>query len=83
MSLDKSLKGRDPLTRHRNVLTRVERIEHLKETGLWTEESKATGLPKVAHRKIDVGKKDKAKKPEQEQEQTPEDEKSAAPEEKK
>ncbi len=83
MSLDKSLKGGDPLTRHRNVLARVERIEYLKESGLWTEESKATGLPKVVHRKVNVGKKDKAKKQEQEQEETPEGEKSAAPEEKK
>ena len=83
MSLDKSLKGGDRLTRHRNVLTRVERIEQLKETGLWTEESKAMGLPKVVHRKVNVGKKDKAKKQEQEQEETPEGEKSAAPEEKK
>ena len=83
MSLDKSLKGGDRLTRHRNVLTRVERIEQLKETGLWTDESKAMGLPKVVHRKVNVGKKDKAKKQEQDQEQTPEGEKSAAPEEKK
>ncbi len=83
MSLDKSLKGGDRLTRHRNVLTRVERIELLKETGLWTEESKAMGLPKVVHRKVNVGKKDKEKKQEQEQEETPEGEKSAAPEEKK
>ncbi len=65
MSLDKSLKGKDTLTRHRNVLTRAERIEHLKETGRWTEDSKAIGLPKVAHRKAAVGKKDKAEKKEQ------------------
>lgn len=67
MSTDKSLKGRDVLVRHRNVLTRAERIEHLKETGRWTEESKAVGMPKVAHRKASVGKKDKAKKQESEQ----------------
>ena len=65
MSLDKSLKGKDTLMRHRNVLTRAERIEHLKETGRWTEDSKAIGLPKVVHRKAAVGKKDKAEKKEQ------------------
>ena len=60
MSRDKSLKSKDTLQRHRNVLTRAERIEHLKETGRWTEGSTAVGLPKVVHRKAAVGKKDKA-----------------------
>ena len=64
MSLDKTLKGRNTLTRHRNVLTRAERIEYLKEAGLWTEDSGPIGLPKVGHRKVSVGKKDKAKKTE-------------------
>jgi small basic protein (TIGR04137 family) len=70
MSLDKSLKSRGSLERHRNVLTRAERIEHLKELGRWDEqESTAIGLPKVAHRKAAVGKKTKeVKKPEQEAE---------------
>ena len=62
MSMDKSLKSRNTLVRHRNVLTRAERIEYLKETGCWTEDSTPTGLPKVAHRKAAVGKKDKAEK---------------------
>ncbi len=69
MSMDRSLKGRDALTRHRNVLTRAERIEELKELGRWTDESTAAGLPKVAHRKAVVGKKDKAEKKDQEGEQ--------------
>ena len=68
MSLDKSLKGRSTLVRHRNVLTRAERIEWLKELGQWTEDSRPLGLPKVGHRKTNIGKKDKAeKKPEGEQ----------------
>ncbi len=67
MSMDKSLKGKNALERHRNVLTRAERIEHLKETGRWTKESTATGLPKVAHRKAAVGKKDKSEKKKQEE----------------
>ena len=64
MSMDKSLKSRDTLQRHRNVFTRAERIALLKETGRWTEDSKPIGLPKVAHRKVSVGKKEKAEKPE-------------------
>ena len=71
MSMDKSLKSRDTLQRHRNVLTRAERIQALKETDQWAEENTALGLPKVAHRKAAVGKKGKAdKKEETEGEQT-------------
>ncbi len=70
MSRDRSLRSKSTLERHRNVLTRAERIEHLKEIGRWTEDSKAMGLPKMAHRKAAVGKKDKtAKTPESEGEQ--------------
>jgi|CXWL01.1.fsa_nt_gi small basic protein (TIGR04137 family) len=61
MSMDTSLKSKSTLQRHRNVLSRAERIAVLKEIGLWSE-GKATGLPKVAHRKAAVGKKDKADK---------------------
>ena len=65
MSMDRSLRSKSMLERHRNVLTRAERVEILKETGLWSEGGKVTGLAKVAHRKAAVGKKDKAeKKPE-------------------
>ena len=63
MSMDRSLKSKNLLQRHRNVLTRAERIEHLQEVGQWTDSSKATGLPKVAHRKLSVGKKAKSEKP--------------------
>ena len=64
MSLDRSLKTKGTLERHRNVLTRAERIEALKESGRWTEESRPIGLPKVTHRKLSVGKKEKSKKAE-------------------
>lgn len=65
MSMDRSLRSKSMLERHRNVLTRAERVVILKETGLWSEGGKITGLPKVAHRKAAVGKKEKAeKKPE-------------------
>ena len=62
MSIDRSLKGKDSLARHRNVLTRAERVETLEELGRWTDESTVIGMPKVAHRKVSVGKKDKTAK---------------------
>ena len=51
MSLDRSLKIKGALTRHRNVLTRAERIDKLKDEEKWSEGDRLTGLPKVAHRK--------------------------------
>ncbi len=62
MSMDHSLKSKTSLVRHRNVLTRAERISHLQEVGRWTDDSLTKGLPKVAHRKAKVGKKEKAEK---------------------
>ena len=61
MSLDKSLKSSASLARHRNVLTRYERIEILKDQERWTEGQAPVGLPKVAHRKVTVGGKTKKK----------------------
>ena len=58
MSIDPSLKIKGALTRHRNVLTRAERIEKLKEEEQWTEEDSLLGLPKVAHRKSHAGRKE-------------------------
>ncbi|HIJ54307.1 MAG TPA: small basic protein [Planctomycetes bacterium] len=60
MSIDRSLKIRGALKRHRNVLTRAERIEKLKDEERWSEESSLLGLPKVAHRKSHAGRKEKA-----------------------
>ena len=65
MSIDSSLKIRGALSRHRNVLTRDERIAKLKEDELWTEGDPLMGLPKVAHRKVSVGKKDAKEKPDE------------------
>lgn len=64
MSMNKTLKSKSTLARHRNVLTRAERIAHLKEVVRWTDETSPFGLPKVAHRKAKVGKKAKDKKDE-------------------
>jgi len=57
MSIDRSLKLKDALSRHRNVLSRAERIEKLKEEERWQEGDVVMGLPKVAHRKGHSGKK--------------------------
>jgi small basic protein (TIGR04137 family) len=57
MSIDPSLKIKGALSRHRNVLTRAERIEQLKEEDRWSEEDSLLGLPKVAHRKSHAGRK--------------------------
>ena len=60
MSLDRSLKSRDALTRHRNVLKRVERLEKLADEELWSEDKDSVfGLPKVANRKLAAAKKTK------------------------
>ena len=61
MSIDKSLKSRNSLVRHRNVLTRAERLEKLEEEERWNEEISVLGLPKVAHRKAVLAKKTKEK----------------------
>src|SRR5579864_8125945 len=57
MSLDASLKAANALIRHRNVLTRDERLAKLKEEEKWSESKSVFGLPKVAHRKMAVGGK--------------------------
>ena len=62
MSLDRSLKMKDALSRHRNVLNRMERLEILADENRWNEEKNSVfGLPKVAHRKTAAGKKTKKK----------------------
>ena len=67
MSIDRSLKIKSALSRHRNVLSRAERIEILKDKEEWEEEKNSVfGLPKVAHRKSHAGRK--SAKPEAEAE---------------
>ncbi len=57
MSIDKSLKTSGALSKHRNVLTRTERIELLKDEERWQDDQSPFGLIKVAHRKAKVGGK--------------------------
>jgi len=56
MSLDRSLKSANALIRHRNVLTRAERLVKLTEAEKWNDQKSVYGLPKVAHRKMAVVK---------------------------
>jgi len=62
MSVDRSLKIKGALMRHRNVLTRAERIEKLKEEERWKEGDSLLALPKVAHRKSHAGRKEAKEK---------------------
>ncbi|MFQ5807462.1 MAG: small basic protein [Phycisphaerae bacterium] len=57
MSIDRSLRTQSSLSRHRNVLTRAERIQLLMEDRDWDKSKGALGLPKVAHRKAKAGRK--------------------------
>ena len=56
MSLDRSLKSANALIRHRNVLTRPERLAQLSDEEKWNDSKSVFGLPKVAHRKQTLAK---------------------------
>ena len=61
MSIDRSLRIQSSLVRHRNVLTRAERLQLLMEKRDWDRSRSALALPKIAHRKVKAGhKKEKA-----------------------
>ena len=47
MSIDKSLIPKDPLKRHRNVLSRFERILNLEKAGRWKSGDSVFHLPKI------------------------------------
>ena len=61
MSIDRSLRMKSSLERHRNVLSRAERVAHLKDQERWIAEQSVLALPKIAHRKPKSGKKKAAK----------------------
>ena len=56
MSLDRSLRGASSLVRHRNVLTRAERLDRLAEQDKWDASKPVLGLPKVGNRKQALAK---------------------------
>ena len=63
MSVDKSLRLRNTLIRHRSVLTRAERIEELIRQGVFVEgKDEPLGLPKVRVLKAKKRGKKKAEK---------------------
>lgn len=64
MTIDKSLKVRRGMIANRNVLTRIERIEKLREQDRWSEGDSVLGLPKVRVQKVSLKKKKKVKKEE-------------------
>lgn len=61
MSMDRSLKPKSSLVRHRNVLSRTERLKILADQERRKEGDSPYGLPKVAHRKAPIGGKAKKK----------------------
>ena len=62
MTIDKSLKVKKGVTRSRNVLTRVERIEKMKEMDKWQEGDSPFSLPKTRVYRVVLNKKKKAVK---------------------
>jgi small basic protein (TIGR04137 family) len=56
MSIDRSLRLKTSLVRHRNVLSRAERIARILE-GEPEEAPRPFNLPKIANRKAKAGKK--------------------------
>ena len=59
MSMDPSLKMSNSLSRHRNVLSRAERLGRLKDQDRRGDADSVFGLPKVANRNVKVSKKEK------------------------
>jgi small basic protein (TIGR04137 family) len=62
MSVDRSLRVKSTLQRHRNVLSRAERVAILQDQEKFRDDQTPLGLPKVSHRKPKAGggKKKKA-----------------------
>ncbi len=57
MSVDSSLRMKSSLVRHRNVLSRAERVARLRAGERWSSESSPLGLPKVGNRRVKASKK--------------------------
>jgi len=64
MSLHPSLKVDSAGAQQRTVLSRIERIKDLMKKGLWSDDSKVTGLPKTKIIKVKTHKKSKEEKDE-------------------
>lgn len=57
MSIDRTLRIKSSLQRHRNVLTRDERVAKLKAEERWSDDMNVIGMRKVGNRKVKAGKK--------------------------
>lgn len=57
MSVDRSLRIQSSLSRHRNVLTRAERVAAMQQQERFGPDDGALGLPKLGNRKPKAGKK--------------------------
>ena len=69
MSLHRSLKRVEKISTIRTVLSRIERIKLLKESGKWNESFKVIGLPKVKIARMKISKREKAQEAQQAQAQ--------------
>ncbi len=68
MSIDKSLVTKGKLARHRNVLSRAERIKFLINENLWEDGRSVFGLPKVKNLKMKKAAKAEKEKTEETEE---------------
>lgn len=67
MSIDRSLKSGSSLAKHRNVLSRTERIAKLLTSDKFSmDDGDPLGLPKVGNRKVTAGKTAKKAKTDEE-----------------
>ena len=66
MSIDRTLRIRSSLVRHRNVLSRAERIALLESQDRWSDDMSPLGLPKIANRKAKAAAKKEKKGAEEE-----------------
>ena len=64
MTIDKSLKVKAGMIKVRNVMTRGERLQKLKEADKFADGTSPLGLPKVRVMKLSMKKKKKVKKEE-------------------
>ena len=80
MSIDKSLVTKGKLARHRNVLSRTERIKFLINENLWEDGRSVFGLPKIKNLKMrKAAKAEKEKTEETAAAPTGEEKKEKAP----
>ena len=61
MGIHSSFKRTDALAAHRSVMKRPERIKWLMEKGLWDDQRKVKGLPKIKVMRLKAAKKEKTK----------------------